>query len=393
MAPAIVLSPTSGPIGTSVHITGSGFTALDAITFKYAGSSISATDGPITADVTGAFSAHITVPASVAGGHTVEADDAHSGSATATFTVTASIAITPASGIVGATIGISGSGFAATSVVTFTFGGASLTTSPGTVTTDGSGNIPAGVTFAVPASVQGTHAVVGTDASSNSGSANFSTTPSITIDPTTGPEGTGIVITGTGFAGTSAITIKVNGTTVTTDPASVTSGATGGFSGVEITMPNANPGSQTVSATDASSNSASATFTSTGLLSMSHYNKYDANDGAAISVVDDAYQNMIVIDVREYKDITLLLQNTGTNGLTWSIYGIIHEADNNIPPTDDEGILAWYPIATGQSLASAAAAVEEALTDIEYSYLLLQAKRTSAGQSTTAILSAKAIFK
>ncbi len=67
---------------------------------------------------------------------------------------------------------VSGSGFAATSTFSATFAGSPVILS-GPTTTDGSGNIPAGVTFTVPASTAGDQSVVVNDSSSNSASATF----------------------------------------------------------------------------------------------------------------------------------------------------------------------------------------------------------------------------
>jgi len=83
------------------------------------------------------------------------------------------ISLSPISGRVGSTVTVSGSGFAANSALSVTFDGSQVSLS-GTTTTDGSGNVPSGVTFTVPASSgTGSQPVVVTDASSNSGSATF----------------------------------------------------------------------------------------------------------------------------------------------------------------------------------------------------------------------------
>ncbi len=92
---------------------------------------------------------------------------------------TASISLSPNSGNFGSTVTVSGNGFAASSPITATFDGSPVTLS-GPTTTDGSGNIQSDVTFTVPASTDGSQTVVVTDGSSNSGSATFTVTPSVT---------------------------------------------------------------------------------------------------------------------------------------------------------------------------------------------------------------------
>ena len=95
---------------------------------------------------------------------------------------------------------------------------------------------------------------------SNTVAITVTAAPSITISPTYGGSNTVVTVSGSGFAANSAITIKFNGNTVKT----TTSTSAGAIpSGVTFTVSNSglNWGNYyTVTATDASSNSASATY-------------------------------------------------------------------------------------------------------------------------------------
>src|SRR5437660_1257935 len=91
----ISLDPTSGPVGTTVTVTGSLFLPLSVVTISYDGTAVATTPGTITTDLSGGFSATFTVPASTAGSHTVSAKNAASNSASAQFTVTATIPSAP----------------------------------------------------------------------------------------------------------------------------------------------------------------------------------------------------------------------------------------------------------------------------------------------------------
>src|SRR2546425_877379 len=84
----------------------------------------------------------------------------------------------------------------------------------------------------------------------------------ISLNPTSGPTGTTVNISGSNFAANSGITISYDNNPVTTTPTTVTANSAGGFSG-SITVPSSGAGPHTVNATDASSNSASAQFTVT----------------------------------------------------------------------------------------------------------------------------------
>ncbi|TLY06248.1 MAG: hypothetical protein E6K83_08705 [Thaumarchaeota archaeon] len=68
---------------------------------------------------------------------------------------TASISLTPDNGPVGKTVKVTGTGFAASSTLTITFGGVTQTTSPSTITTNTTGGFTA--TFKVPKATAGPH--------------------------------------------------------------------------------------------------------------------------------------------------------------------------------------------------------------------------------------------
>src|SRR2546427_10148614 len=87
-----------------------------------------------------------------------------------------------------------------------------------------------------------------------------STTPTISLNPTTGAPGSIITVTGSNFQSNSAISISYDSTVVTTNPSTVTASSTGSFSAT-FTEPAPTAGSHTIMAKDAASNSASSQFT------------------------------------------------------------------------------------------------------------------------------------
>ena len=254
---AITLNPSSGAVGSTVTVTGSGFAASSSITIKYDGTTVATT----TSTSSGSLPSGVTfsVPASVAGSHTVSATDASSNTASVTFTLTPSISLSPTSGNVGSTVTVSGSGFASSSTITIKFAGTTQTTSPGTVTTSSSGSLPSGVTFSVPASVAGSQTVSATDASSNTASATFTVTSSISLGPATGAVGSTVTVTATGFLGSHSVTATFNGGSVSLSTSTTTS--SGGLSATFI-VPASTLGSETVQVSDGT-NSATAPFTVT----------------------------------------------------------------------------------------------------------------------------------
>src|SRR5438445_10362676 len=89
----------------------------------------------------------------------------------------------------------------------------------------------------------------------------------ISLNPTSGPAGTTVTVTGSLFLPDSVVTISYDGTTVTTTPGTIITDLTGSFSAT-FTVPASTAGSHTVNATDALSNSASVQFTVTTSISL-----------------------------------------------------------------------------------------------------------------------------
>lgn len=250
----IRLSPASGVAGTTDTITGTGFAAGSAITGTFAGTSVPLTGG--TSDASGGFSATFTVPDQAPGAEAVLASDGSSDSGGATYTIsTPSISVNPTGGHVGDTVTITGSSFPADSTFTATYDGQSRSLT-GSSVTDPLGTV-FGVTFTVPAGTAGPHTVQLTSGT-RSGATTFAVTPQISLSPAGGVAGSSDTITGTGFAAGAAITSTFAGTGVPLTGGS--SDASGGFSAT-YTVPNQASGSHTLVATDTSSNSASAAYT------------------------------------------------------------------------------------------------------------------------------------
>src|SRR3989449_577955 len=105
---------------------------------------------------------------------------------------------------------------------------------------------------------------VGTSSPSNTGSATTLTPipPSILINPTTGPAGSTIAVSGNSFLSNSAVTVSYDSAAVTTNPGAITTDSSGSFTAT-FTEPAPSTGSHTVIAKDAASGLASAQFTVT----------------------------------------------------------------------------------------------------------------------------------
>src|SRR5256712_6336722 len=88
---------------------------------------------------------------------------------------------------------------------------------------------------------------------------SISVLSTISLDPTSGSVGTTVTVTGSLFFPSSDVTVSYDGTAVATNPSTITTDLTGGFTAT-FTVPASAAGSHTVSAKDTVSDSASAQF-------------------------------------------------------------------------------------------------------------------------------------
>jgi IPT/TIG domain len=194
-APTITsFNPTSGPVGTSVQINGTGFqdgTDVSMVTFNGVAAVFTLnSDVLITA----------TVPSGASDGNIAVTDSEGTAVSPSNFDVIplAITAFAPASGAVGTAVVIMGTGFTGATAVTFGGTAASFVVNSSTQ-----------ITATVPTGAITGPISVASPGGTTSSAANFAVTPTITsFNPTSGPVGTSVVITGTGFTGVSAVTFN-----------------------------------------------------------------------------------------------------------------------------------------------------------------------------------------
>jgi hypothetical protein len=253
ITPKVMVDDDEGYVGDTVVVDGAGFLASSTVTIYYDGDNV----GTKTSNSYGTFvDFTFSVPASTEGLHEIKARDTTGYTPEVNYDVSPKITINPISGAVGDTVTVSGTGFDGNSTVTIAFDGTTQTTA----TTNSSGTLAA-TTFTVPSTSRGTHTVRGQDSGNNYATATFSVAQNIAINPTTGPSGTTVTVTGNGFGASKAITITYNAISVTTSPASVTTNSTGYFTAT-FSVPVGVAGTYEVVASDGT-NTAVANFVST----------------------------------------------------------------------------------------------------------------------------------
>jgi hypothetical protein len=223
--------PVIGPVGTSVTITGTGFTGATSVKFNgTAALFLADSDTTITTEVpTGATTGKLTV--TTAGGTGTSATD---------FTVTAPTAttitsFTPASGPVGTSVTISGTNFTGATDVSFNGTAATFTVDSDTSI---STSVPAGATTGT---ISVTTTAGGTATSATDFTVTAPTATTITsFTPASGPVGTSVTISGTNFTGATDVSFNGTAATFTVDSdtsisTSVPAGATTGTISVTTT--------------------------------------------------------------------------------------------------------------------------------------------------------------
>jgi len=191
----VVTSPPTktGPVGTSATVTGTGFAAGFTVNVTVGGLPFAS----VVSDSAGGFTATGTIPTGLAaGGRTVTAADLAGNNAnlnTDTFTVTPSLAVSPASGLAGSLVTVTGSGWTDGNVVLTLAGAPWTTVVAGPPNATGVINTP-GVATLVTA-VPGVSQIVGTDTAVNTATTTFTVDPRVlVISPSSGPMGTKVLL-------------------------------------------------------------------------------------------------------------------------------------------------------------------------------------------------------
>lgn len=339
-ARSITLSPTSGPPGTNVTVTGSGFSANASVSIIFDAATVLA---EVPANSNGAFSTTVTIPSNASvGSHTIKASDGSAEIPTTTFNVTspeATITLSPTGGTRGTTVTVSGTNFGASKTITIKFDNNNIATNPTTVTSSSTGSFSATIVIPSTASL-GNHSISATDGT-ESASATFNVVESdITLSPASGATGTVVTVSGTNFAANTSITIKFDNNNITTSPSSVTSTSTGSFSAT-ITIPStASLGSHTVSASDGTK-TASTTFTVIATsITLSPTSGFA---GSSVTVAGNGFIAGSGVTIKfgtstlTTTPSSVVVSSTGTFSATITIPTTVSTGDHTVTATDTSG--------------------------------------------------------
>jgi hypothetical protein len=200
VTPSVVVSPTSGKVGTLAQVTGAGFDSNTAYSAVW---NSSTTVYRAWTNASGSLSFSFTVPATPAGARTVSVVES-SNTANGSFDVIPSLVAVPSSGQVNSLAQVTGTGFDAGTAYTVFWNGSTVLCSG---TTNGSGGIACA--FSVPVAAGGQNAIEAHEGSYAPNVA-FKVLPSLGISPPEGDVGSEELAVGMGFAAGASFSFRWN---------------------------------------------------------------------------------------------------------------------------------------------------------------------------------------
>jgi len=287
--PEITLSPTSGSIGTEVTITGTDFASFKntELTILFNNSEIDAS--PLTVPESGSFTTTFTVPDDAeAGTAYIKVQMVLGGEIKKSFIIKGpEIELDSAEGAVGTTVTVEGQGFYARAEVDIYYysKGSKVNITTETATAGGEFSL----TLSIPESTAGEHKIIAEDILGNSAEAAFEVLPSITLSAYSGATDDRVTVSGSGFAGQSAITIYFGGTQVAED----TTDKYGRFQ-VPISVPAMESGSYAIEVEDEDNNQSKAAFTTAAGASL---NRSSGEVGTPLIVSGVGFNAAVLITI------------------------------------------------------------------------------------------------
>nr|MBA2278129.1 M23 family metallopeptidase [Chloroflexia bacterium] len=260
---AVTLSQTQGPAAATISVGGTGFASGERVNLRW--DSASATPlTTVTASSGGAFTAQVTVPDATRGAHAFYATGETSGKqASASYTLTASLARTPTEGVPGTQIAVTARGFGANEGVKLTWQSATGSTL-GTATTNAAGT--ATLTITLPSASPGWNDYTGVGLTSGIRAwGAIKVLPSVTLSPTSASPGQQVTVTAQGFPAAKALSVAWNKTATSpgTQVCSGTASTSGTFSCI-FTVPSSAAGAFPVTVTSVDGTTRAATLTVLG---------------------------------------------------------------------------------------------------------------------------------
>lgn len=314
---SISITPESGPAGTEVTVSGSGFTGSRPIVISYDGTAAATKPASVSTDSKGKFTAVFAVPAGISGAHRVEAGDG-TYSTGADFSTLANAVLGTSTGYAGRDVAVSGSGFKANQSVTIAFANNPVRL----VTTSATGSFSD--QFKPPAMPPGTYEVKITDGTSTATEQFVLKAAAAALSATSGVPGMGVTVNGSGFSG--AVTVKFDNSEVGRGNA----GTDGSFAAT-FTVPPGTVGPHTITVGDGTI-TATAQFTVTMSASL---NQASGHVGMSLTISGNGFNGPVTV---RYDDLEVARSETGTGGSFSATFTVPASSSGNHSVTATDGL-------------------------------------------------------
>lgn len=259
IAASLSVIPASGPPGTIVTITGSGYTpGTSNVTFQIGPTKIVTSVVSATVGAGGTFTVAFTIPSQPDGSYNFST--LAEPTSTFSFTITPEIAVSSSIARVGDLVNVSGRGFQSDDTIRVYFDG-NVIVFP---ISDPNGLFNAN--FTLPEVAFGNHIVYAADHTFPSPEHIISVIPKLTVEPTTTTPGAAIKASGTGFTSFSTITFTLDGAGIGNV---ANANNVGSFSDIALTVPVIAAGSHSLRASDNNGRSDTITLTTAQAMTIS----------------------------------------------------------------------------------------------------------------------------
>ena len=286
------LTPSSGPPGTAVTVTVSGFNPGSQVNISLDGNILLT----VNADNSGKILTLVDIPSNTSGGSkTISVNDSSGGNQT-TFTVTATLSVAQAQASPGDIVNVSGTGFKSGETgISVTFAGNKVASG---ISADSQGLWS--TTFEVPDATAGTHSIKASGSSTSAGDVSQATIilgAGMRVEPTSGVPGTVVRVNGSGARSRELITVIVGNNLATVD----VNASTKGVWETDVTIPTAPGGRLNIVASGFSGKGAKTSFTVMPAISVA---KPTGFPGSRLTLTGEGFQaNQAGIPIKFGEDI------------------------------------------------------------------------------------------
>jgi hypothetical protein len=259
------LSVYSGPPNTALYTYATGLTANGTNTYAVSFSTTPMV-GATVIPVSGTITTYFGVPVLARGSYNIVIATTSDTQNTPypVFVITPQIFLGSSSGNVGDHLVISGNGFTANATITIYFDGvAQIPSSP--ISTGAAGQF-ANATITVPSTWGGNHTVTAADYVGATIPSTYKINSSMTLSATSAAVGSGITVSGAGFAADSTMSFLLDSNPINT---TVSTDASGKFTNINLVIPATYSGTHVITARDSVSHSAAANLSITSVMTIS----------------------------------------------------------------------------------------------------------------------------